>query len=379
MVICDFTFPTSPNDTRIYSREWFQQVQRVLQPTGVMSTNGVSPTQRTLGFWCLYQTLFAADLHPKPLQVNIPSFERHGYGDWGFFLAATTPITRSELATLLLPPGLQALSAASWLTAFQLPMAIANQRHNVHIHTLDCSQLFYYLLNPQLETETNPAITTTAAPTETPSVIDFLAIQETGTGTIGDADQLQLETMAKLWLDQLNQSHTIDPNNIDHHAHELNALIPVQHRYHSPRMTREWLGYVRSLLTEIDLNQLINSLLDRAQELPPQLARELKQLGEKIRSGQPLTYISEHTTELITILSVTLIMANLTAPDSVFAKGFYGGSSRRYGGSSSSSSCYYDADGVYQCGSGGNFGWFGFWTMIIGGVWLFNLYRNGDE
>lgn len=51
VVICDFTFPTCTEDTQIYSLEWFQQVRRILHSQGVMSTNGVSPEQRTLAFW----------------------------------------------------------------------------------------------------------------------------------------------------------------------------------------------------------------------------------------------------------------------------------------------------------------------------------------
>jgi len=140
--------------------------------------------------------------------------------------------------------------------------------------------------------------------------------------------------------------------------------MPVQHRYHSAQMTSEWMGYLKALLEEVNLNQLVTSLLERAQELPPQLVRELKQLAEKIRTGQPLTYVSEHTAEVITLLSVTLLMANLTSPDVVFAKGY----------SSSSGGSSYSGDG-----SEADFGMFGFWTMIIGSCWLWSLYSNSDD
>ncbi len=313
VVIGDFTFPTCSEDTRIYSQEWFQQVQRVLYPQGVMSTNGVSPDQRTESFWCLYQTLLAAGLFTKPLQVAIPSFHRHGYGDWGFLLASPTPIQRSEVEAITLPPELQALQLNTWIEAFQIQKLIANQRHHVIIHTLECPQLFYYLLNPQIPSE----ISETIAPSSNDNLVDFLDIQESGTGIIGTRDLLKLDSIARVWLTHLHQSETSDSSLLN-----VEQLIPVQHRYHSPKMTQEWMGYLKSLLGEIDASQLISSLLERAQELPPQLARELKQLHQKIRTGQPLTYISEHTGELITILSVSLLMANLTAPDAVFAKGF---------------------------------------------------------
>lgn len=367
IVICDFTFPTCPEETGIYSLEWFQQVQRVLCAGGVMSTNGVSPEQRSLGFWCLYQTLLAAEIQVKPMQVEIPSFQRHGYGDWGFFLGSNQAIARPELESLPLPANLQVLHGNSWLKVFSIQTAIARLRDTVCIHTQECPQLFYYLLNP----EVSPATETNTDLEE--SWTDFLDIQEAGTRQHGTLDLLQLDAMAQVWLDRLKHSvDTPDPS-------ELTQLIPVQHRYQTPKMTREWIGYLRSLLQEIDMSRLMASLLERSQELPPKLVQELRQLVEKIKSGQPLTYISEHTAELITILTVTLLMANLTAPDSVFAKGFFGGGSSSYrsGSGSSSSSCYYDADGDYQCG--GRFGWFGFWMMVIGGVWLANITRNRNS
>ena len=353
-VICDFTFPTRSDDAQIYSREWFQQVERILHPSGVMSTNGVSPEQRTLGFWCLYQTLLAAGLHAKPLQVAIPSFQDHGYGNWGFFLASAMPITRLEVEALSFPPNLSALQPQDWLHAFQLPTAIAQHRQTANVHTLDCPQLFYYLLNPRL-----PLETTAIAPSETePHTTDFLDLQEVGTGCLGTRDLLQLNSIATVWLEQLHRSDALQT------PQDLDQLMPVQHRYHSPQMTTAWLGYLKALLEEVNLNQLIASLLERAQDLPPQLVRELKQLAEKIRTGQPLTYVSEHTAEVVTLLSVTLLMANLTSPDVVFAKGY----SSTSGGSSYSS----DSDDS-------DFGGFGFWTMIIGGVWLWNLYNQSDD
>lgn len=353
-VICDFTFPTGSEDTRVYSREWFQQVQRVLYPGGVVSTNGVSPNQRTLGFWCLYQTLLAVGLHAKPLQATIPSFCEHGYGDWGFFLASDVPIQRSAIEALVLPTGLKALQRNSWLQAFQIPDAIAQHRHTATVHSLDCPQLFYYLLNPRLSL---------AAPLHAESEpIDFLDLQEPGTAIVGTRDLLQLDAIATVWLEQLHHSRQSVPND-----HTLAELIPVQHRYHSAAMTTEWLSYLKSLLEEINIQQLLTNLLERAQELPPQLVRELKQLLEKVRTGQPLTYVSDHTAELITLLSVTLLMANLTTPDIVFAKGYYGSS----GGYSS-----YDDDS-YSSGND-RFGWLGFWTMLIGGMWLWSIYKRDD-
>lgn len=353
VVICDFTFPTSTAETHVYSWEWFQQVRRVLCAGGVMSTNGVSPENRTLGFWCLYQTLLAAELAAKPMQVTIPSFQRHGYGSWGFFLASAEPITRSELEAIQFPANLRALEPESWLQAFEIPGAIAQLRHTVNLHKLDCPQLLYYLLNPHIQLK--PAVV--ASPLESEATINFLDIQEAGAGSTETQDWLQIESIAQAWIERLKQAEDSNLTTL-----ELEALIPVQHRYHSPQMTQEWLGYIKALLTEIDIKQLLSSLLERAQELPPQLAQELQRLLEKIRTGQPISYLSEHTTELLTILTVTLLMANLSTPDSVFAKGYSG---RRSGSS-----------GGYS-GDGG--GGLGFVMMLLGGFWLWSIYQRRDD
>lgn len=356
-VICDFTYPTCPEETTIYSREWFQQINRLLIPGGIVSTNGVSPENRSNGFWCLYQTVLSAGLNAKPFQLEIPSFQRHGYGSWGFFLGSDVPIVRSEIEAIVFPDALQALTHEKLFPAFVFPEEIARSRHDVAIHTLEYPQLFYYLLNPSFELVEKEVAGTP---------VDFLEIQESGTAILGSRDLLKLESMAQAWLEQMYQSSASPDENLN-----ITKLLPVQHRYHSPKMTREWLAYLKHLLGEIDLSRLLNTLLDRSQELPPKIAGDLKQLADKIRAGQPLSNLPPKTCEFLMMLSVTLLMANLLTPDAVFAKGFSSGSSRGY---SSGSSTYY-IDGYIN--------WeakiLGLIMIGIGGAWLHNIFNQSDS
>ncbi|HEY9695572.1 MAG TPA: hypothetical protein V6D15_25520 [Oculatellaceae cyanobacterium] len=325
VVICDFTYPTRSEETKIYSQEWFQNVNLAVQSGGIVTTNGVSPENRTTGFWCLYQTLLASGLIAKPLQLSIPSFRHNGYGNWGFFLASQIAISKAELASIDLPDNLQAFNLEKMLSAFRFDSAITNLRHHVNIHSLKCPQLFYYLLNPT-------SIIRESTTAELNTEIDFLDIQELGNNQIGTRDFLQLESTAQAWLEQFNSANRSSTNSID-----INKLIPIQHRYHSPQMRAEWLAYIKRLLGEIDLQRLLNSLLSRVQELPPHIAAELKQLSHKVRSGEPISNLSSSTSQFLLLLSATLLMANLVSPDAVFGKGYYRSSS----GSSSDS---YDAD-----------------------------------
>ncbi len=356
VIICDFTYPTQPEDTSIYSREWFQQLSRVLIPSGIISTNGVSPENSTTGFWCLYQTLLSASLNAKPLQLSLPSFRHHGYGDWGFFLASPVPINRSELECVELPENLQSLTDYKLFKAFVFQEKIARVRHEVTIHSLNYPQLYYYLLNPIDNLEETETLD---------KEVNFIDVYESSNGLIGQPDFLKLESIAQLWIKTIYQDKTALDNQPD-----IDKLLPVQHRYHSPKMTREWIGYLRHLLSEIDLSRLLNSLLERGQELPPQIASELKQLAENLRSGKSLQNLPPKTAEFVMMLSVTLLMANLVMPDAVFSKGSYSSGSTSYSNVDSGSSIYFNWETK-------------FWGLIvtsIGAMWLYNIFtRSNDE
>ena len=367
-VICDFTYPTTCQEADIYSREWFELVNRVLVPGGVVATNAVSPTQRSQGFWCLYQTLFSAGLQPKPMRLSIPSFESNGYGDWGFFLASDRAIEKSEICALEFPESKQVLNA-NWTDCFKFDQAITIDRHNVFIHIKERSQLFYYLLNPQ------------AAVVESNEVIDFLDIQKTGVILENSEDPLQMESLVKSWIAELRKP---TPN--------FDQLIPVQHRYHTAQMTQEWLGYVRSLLLQIDFELLLPKLLERSQSIPPMVVQEVRELVGKLKRGEPILQISDRAAELMAVLTMLLLMANLVSPDAVFAKG--SGFSSSSGSSSSSSKpsycetttgasmppngkiCPPGTTPMYPDGGGNGFGWMGFTMLMSGGVWTWNLLKK---
>lgn len=362
VVICDFTYPTSPEETRVHSQEWFQLIRQVLHPQGILSDNAVSPDCNTLGFWCMYQTLWSAGMIAKPMQVCIPSFHQLGYGDWGFFLAANEQaITKAELANIHFPDGLRLLNLDSLLAAFCINDAIAEQRFAVNIHSQKSPQLLYYLLNH------HPNIIES-----TDQNIDFLALDDAQEiNRLSQfwmrslaIDPLGLESVTKLWLEQMQKS---DPN--------LQKLLPVQNFYHTPIMTASWLASVPQLLEVINLPRLIDRIITRGKDLPPQAIADLQQLLTKLKSGNQeerkdsndvaLNRIGSETfqfstsTKLLISLTVTMLVANLIAPDSAFAKG--------------SSS--------YSSGGNSELGW-GFAGMImttLGVIWLANLYADSDS
>jgi spermidine synthase len=291
------------------------------------------------------------------MQLSIPSFQRLGYGMWGFFLASAESIGPSEFDQIMLPNTLQALTLPNLRNAFRFSSAIAALRHGLKLNTLEHSHLFYYLLNP-------PEIAQDTAEEQ----IDFWEISEVGTGRISTNDEMQLEAIAQHWL--ILSRH---PDSEDTRDKPLQGLIPVQHYHQKPEMMQEWLSYLKSSMAEIDPKALSEHLLSRSQTLPPKIAQDLKEFAISLRTEQSLVQLSTHTTEVITILMVTLLMANIASPDAAFAKGFSSGSSSHSSGfrSSGGTSTYY--------GDGGGFGWLGFWMMAIGGFWLYRLHRNPDD
>jgi len=363
VVICDFTYPASLEETRVHSQEWFQLVRQVLHPQGILAENAVSPNLNTSGFWCIYQTIWSAGAIAKPMQVCIPSFHQHGYGNWGFLLAATDrTITKAELANIHLPDGLRSLNLDSLLAAFSFAAAIAAPRFTVNIHSLKAPQLLYYLLNP------DPSISESAE-----QDIDFLELddaQEINRLSQSwmrslEIDPMRLESVAKLWLEQIQNSHP-----------DLQKLLPVQNPYHTPRMTASWLASVPQLLEQINLPRLIDRIITRGKDLPPQAIADLKQLLTKLQSAKQEERIKDSndlafnridsesfqlstSIKLLISLTVTMLVANLIAPDSVFAKG--------------SSS--------YASGDDSELGWgfTGLMMTTIGVVWLCNLYADADS
>ena len=358
-IICDFTYPVSVMETQVYSWEWFNLLKQVSVPSGIIATNAVSPDRNTLAFWCIYQTIQAAGFDVKPMQLEIPSFTNHDYGNWGFLLASEQEITRSAISNLALPERLRELTLETLPEIFVFEQAIANLRNSVIPHKCNSSQLLFYLLNRG----NNHNSQTLESGLESQK-IDFLDLQEHDKAIpniLATSDPMSLESLAQAWLKQLESN----PESL---------LIPAQHHSHTPEISQEWLARVKQLLNQIDLSRLIAKLLERSQDLPKEIANDLRELQTKLIAFQKqltqkdsiqLIYENSanptnppafnlNTAKVIAILSLTLLVANLAAPDAVFAKG-----STSFGSSGS--------------GDEISLGFFGL-MMTVGGVyWLIHL------
>ncbi|BAY60360.1 putative spermidine synthase [Calothrix brevissima NIES-22] len=310
IVICDFTYPRTASDTSIHSLEWYQQVQRILAPKGILSVNAVSPELTPQGFWCLYQTLLKAGLSAKPLQAIIPSFVEHIHGIWGFFLASAVAISSSEVQAMSMPENLQFLTPSRLYQAFVFEQKIAATRHQLTINTLDCPQLFYYLLN-------SDACETVHNSEET---INFLDIQEASTGQIGLVNPFSIVAISQQWLAQMPQSLQIiqgnSPTNVD-----ISRLLPVQHLSHTSQMSLEWLNFTQKLVGTIDISRLAQAVEKRTQKLPPDLRTNVQSFAVTAQKTKSLPMNLLGFEPIFVVIFVIILIANLSSRDSGFGKG----------------------------------------------------------
>jgi spermidine synthase len=358
VVILDFTCPTHPDHEAVYSYEFYQQIRRLLRPLGVVALNAVSPIQTPTAFWCLDQTLVAAGLAPCPMLVDIPSFQAHGYDRWGFFLASPEPIGRRELEGLAFPEGLRALDPKTWLQGFLFPAAIVAQRSGVMVHTQVYPHLFYYLLNGVSQRGE------VAQELVAEDWVDVLDLNRTDAPQFPTRLPLDLSQLTQRWLEIGDRHH--DGSTI---GLPLPQLIPNWHVHQTPAMAQDWLEHLGPLLKTLDPQRLITALGDRAASLPPAIAAELETLGQTLGQGVTSAQLATGTAQMMTAISVTLLAANLTAPDPAFAKSFSGGGYSSGGYSSSYSGSY----------SGSGTRVFGMILFATGFFWLLVLGMDAEE
>jgi spermidine synthase len=371
VVILDFTCPTHPDHEAVYSYEFYQQIRRLLRPLGVVALNAVSPIQTPTAFGCIDQTLAAAGLEPHPMLIDIPSFQVHGYDRWGFFLASPEPIRRAELQQLVFPPDLRSLNSQNWLQCFQFPAAIVAQWSGVMVHTQAYPHLFYYLLNGVSQRGE------VAKEWAGEDWIDVLDLKRTDEPQFPTQLPLDLSQLTQRWL-AIGDRHQNGPGDPPIAPH-LQQLIPNWHAHQTPAMTQEWLEHLGPLLKTLDPQRLITALGDRAASLPPAIAAELETLGQSLRQGVTSAQLATGTAQMITAVSVTMLAANLTAPDPAFAKGFSGGGYSSGGNSSGGYSSSYSESysGDYSGSSGTRM--LGMILFATGFFWLLGIAAEEND
>ena len=101
-IIADLPDPNSPSLGKLYTHEFYHQLQKRLNQGGIFVTQASSPFFARKAYWCIETTMQEVFAYTRPFTVNIPSF-----GEWGFVMAANF---KAEPKINRLPGGLKFLN-----------------------------------------------------------------------------------------------------------------------------------------------------------------------------------------------------------------------------------------------------------------------------
>ncbi len=135
LAVVDLPDPNNFSLGKLYTRAFYRLLRTNLKPGGVGVVQATSPYLAPRSYWCVIETLEAADLHPVPYHALVPSF-----GDWGFALISPQVIEPPRS----LPEGmpLRFLSDAMLPTLFVFPAD--QQPLDVEINRLNDQMLVRY-------------------------------------------------------------------------------------------------------------------------------------------------------------------------------------------------------------------------------------------
>jgi spermidine synthase len=115
-IVVDFPDPTNFSIGKLYTRTFYELVERHLAASGFAVVQTTSPLIARKSFWTVVTTLEAAGLTTAPYHAHVPSF-----GEWGFIVASRRPFKPPAA----LPPGLRFLSVAGLPALFDFPPDMA--------------------------------------------------------------------------------------------------------------------------------------------------------------------------------------------------------------------------------------------------------------
>ena len=94
VVIVDLPDPNNTSLARLYSREFYSNIRKVVQEGGVVCIQSTSAYFSPEAYWCISRTVDKAGFnHVYPYHVYLPSF-----GDWGFVMASQTPLNTQDFS-----------------------------------------------------------------------------------------------------------------------------------------------------------------------------------------------------------------------------------------------------------------------------------------
>lgn len=135
VILIDFPDPSDEAISRLYTTEFLGRLSKRLAPNGVLVSQAHSPEDAPLVYWSIGLTLVSAGLCTLSYHREVPSF-----GDWGFHLAALTPLqwpqTKVPVPQRTLPDDLTEWFCFDEDVAAVREQAVINSLDNLVLHQL---------------------------------------------------------------------------------------------------------------------------------------------------------------------------------------------------------------------------------------------------
>jgi spermidine synthase len=122
-IVVDFPDPTNFSIGKLYTRTFYELLERHLSASGYAVVQTTSPLLARKSYWTVATTIEAAGLRATPYHAHVPSF-----GEWGFIVASRRPY---RLPTAL-PTGLQFLHLGGLPALFDFPPDMARVAADVN-------------------------------------------------------------------------------------------------------------------------------------------------------------------------------------------------------------------------------------------------------
>ena len=96
VIVIDLPDPNSVELVKLYSREFYLKLNRLLKPGGMIAIQATSPYHAKESFLCILRTIHSAGYNSLPYHDNVPSF-----GDWGWVLSWNSGQPAHEVRQLI--------------------------------------------------------------------------------------------------------------------------------------------------------------------------------------------------------------------------------------------------------------------------------------
>jgi spermidine synthase len=140
VIIVDFPDPSDKVLSKLYTKEFFQRIVKLLTPDGIIVIQSSSTEDMPRVYWSINHTLNSVGMFTKSYFTYVPSF-----GDWGFHIASFKPLFPSRKKVCVpnqtLPKNLS--------TLFKLPEEVLEEKNNASSNSLKNLRLYKYYRSDQ--------------------------------------------------------------------------------------------------------------------------------------------------------------------------------------------------------------------------------------